>query len=51
MFWKECGFYLEISSLYFTFTPIIFNILVDNLYGYFLQLMLDPTIQKIIHEW
>ena len=37
----------KIPSLYFNFTPIMFNILIDNLYDDILQLKLDPLIQKI----
>ena len=37
----------KISSLYFNFTPVIFNILVNNLYDDILQLVLDPVIYKI----
>ena len=40
----EYIFTWKISSLYFNFTPVIFNILVNNLYDDILQLMLDPVI-------
>ena len=36
----------RISSLYVNFTPVIFNILVNNSYDDILQLMLDPVIKK-----
>ena len=52
MFWKyarlkvqlNINFTWKISSLYISFTPIIFNIFINNLYDDFLQLMLDPVI-------
>ena len=49
MFWKYAQlkvllniyFTWKISSLYFNFTPIIFNIVINNSYDYILELMLD----------
>ena len=40
----EYSFTWKKSSLYFNFTPVIFNILVNNLYDDIFQLMLDPVI-------
>ena len=55
MFWKcvrlkvilNIDFTWKISSLYFNFTLVIFNILVNNLYDDILQLMLDPVINSV----
>ena len=40
----DIDFTWKISSLYFNFTPVVFNILVNNLYDDILELVLDPVI-------
>ena len=55
MFWKcvwlkvilNIDFTWKISSLYFNFTLVIFNILGNNLYDDILQLILDPVINSV----
>ena len=47
----DIDFTWKISSLYFNFTPIVFNILVNNLYDDILQLVLNPDEKmKLIYN-